>query len=256
MTTPRWLSVSGPGQLEQLGQDRADAVRAAPSHADYEKHLRLRLPRDVPMLDMRAALDRYIVVPTIDHSGSTTGTDPNCCRLAAARTVVDLLSRCGPKARVGLVPWGQYAPAQLAVAPQEVRRNKRALMDSLRAPHSLGGTDVSKALRRVARLVPQLAASEHLAVLVITDGYSQFDAETVAAVQALPAHSVHLLLIDVTGDLTDSYQQAWQQLPLGSIRRLSHDNPRLMQWEVGDTLMSAAGFSLPPLQDRMMWRAS
>ena len=182
----------------------------------------------------------------IDGSGSVHGpggTDPAGARNAACLSVVDLMRRHGG-GRAGVVHWGQTAPADLAVAPVPVRRQR--LRQALSLQPMLGGTDPAAGLARVRELVPALSPGQTLAVLLLTDG-QDLGAGLDHELAQLPARSVHLLLVDPSGDCYGQ-EAAWRALPWGSFTRLQNlRNRTRVAWESGAIVARSIGLRLPDL---------
>jgi hypothetical protein len=188
-----------------------------------------------------ASLD---VIFAIDDSGSVhgpAGTDPRGARNAACLSVVGLMQRHGG-GRAGVVHWGDTAPARFALAPVPVYRGR--LQRVLRIQPMLGGTQPAMALARVRKLIEGTGSGRTLAVLLLTDG-QDLGGGLEQALGQLPACSVHLILVDPSGDCRGQ-EAAWRELPWGSFTRLENlgDRKRLA-WESGAVIARSIGLKLP-----------
>jgi hypothetical protein len=195
---------------------------------------------------IRQRVAGLVVMFAIDGSGSVHGpggTDPAGARNAACLSVVDLMRRHGG-GRAGAVHWGQMAPADLALAPMPVRRER--LRRALSLQPMLGGTEPAAGLARVRELVPALSPGQTLAVLILTDG-QDLGAGLEHELAQLPPRSVHLLLVDPSGDCYGQ-EAAWRALPWGSFTRLENlrDHTRVA-WESGAIVARSIGLRLPDL---------
>lgn len=210
--------------------------------------VRLPLPPDLPPRELARIWQVTTVIFDVDDSGSMYGrhADDRGVRYAAARSVVDLMVRAGG-GRAGVVHFGSTAPAELALAPVDVRRRRRALDAALRIPPSLGGTDLASGLDRSRLLLEAPRTDEQQAVLVLTDGLQDTGLALRAAVERLPASSVHVLLIDHLHTCGAGLEASWRALPLGSFTRLPLDDPAQLSWLVADVLVRSRGLTLPPL---------
>jgi hypothetical protein len=140
--------------------------------------------------------------------------------------------------RAGVVHWGDSAPASMALAPVPVQR--RRLRRELSLQPVLGGTKPAVALARVRELIHWTGSRRTLAVLLLTDGQDLGPGLGPALAQ-LPAGSVHLILVDPSGDCWGQ-EAAWRQLPWGSFTRLESlaDRKRLA-WESGAVIARSIG---------------
>lgn len=213
-----------------------------------------RRARPVHLPDLRGAPTAVInqrmasltVMFAIDGSGSVhgpDGTDPAGARNAACLSVVDLMRRHGG-GYAGVVHWGENAPADLALAPMPVHR--RRLRQALTIQPMLGGTNPAAALARVRQLVHPPGPGQILAVLMITDGQDLGEGLGRELTQ-LPPGSVHLLLVDPTGDCSGQ-ETVWRTLPWASFTRLQNlRNHKRLAWESGAVLARSIGLKLPGL---------
>lgn len=222
------------------------AARRAAARRDYRQDRPVRLPglAGAPRYVIRQRIANLDVIFAIDDSASVhgpDGTDPRGARNAACLSVIDLMQRHGG-GRAGVVHWGDTAPASLALPPVAVAR--RQLQRALRLQPVLGGTQPAVALARVNRLVQGSGSGRTLAVLLLTDG-QDLGAELEQALGQLPVHSVHLILVDPSGDCWGQ-EAAWLELPWGSFTRLENlsDRKRLA-WESGAVIARSIGLKLP-----------
>lgn len=257
------MSAPFPGRLIGLrvGGIRSGRLHppASPPPASLFQPVRLALPPGVGRRDLAAIWRATWVMFAVDDSGSMYGqhADDQGVRYAAARSIVDFMVRAGG-GHAGVVHWGSNAPADLTLAPVNVRWRRRALETALRIPRNLGGTNMVAGFQRAKQLLPAPQRGQHQAVLVLTDGVEQTGTgpELVAAINQLPAASVHLLLIDHWHSCTPELEDAWRALPLGSFTRLPLDDPAQLSWQVADVLVRSRGLSLPPLSVPGKWRFS
>jgi hypothetical protein len=188
-----------------------------------------------------ASLD---VIFAIDDSTSVhgpDGTDPGGARNAACLSVIDLMKRHGG-GRAGVVHWGDTAPTGLALAPMPVHRWR--LQQGLRLQPVLGGTQPAVALDRVGKLIQGTGSSRTLAVLLLTDG-QDLGVGLEQALEQLPIRSVHLLLVDPSGDCWGQ-EAAWRRLPWGSFARLGDLSDReRVACESGAIIARSIGLKLP-----------
>jgi hypothetical protein len=209
--------------------------------------VRLGLPEGVSAADLsrRVCSSRWVLA--IDDSRSMYGSagDPSGVRYVAGRAIVDLMARCGG-GQIAVVHWGSTAPPSMARPLTEVRSGARRLVDALRAPTDLGGTNSAAALRLSADLLGPPVPGEHRAVALITDGYEQVTPELTAAVRALPRDSVDVLLIDHSNYCDAAFERGWRSLDIRSFTRLTVDQPELMTWEITNVLFRALGLTVPP----------
>ncbi len=198
-----------------------------------------------PPEEVTDRVSRLQVVFAVDDSGSTQGphgTDPHGARYAACYSVLDLMRRY-QGGRVGVVHWGDRAPAELALAPVPVRRRRRQVERALAIRPQLGGTDPGVALARVRQLVTSITPDETLAVLLLTDGQDRGPSLPEELAQ-LPPGSVHLVLVDSSGDCWGQ-EAAWRALPWGSFTRLDTFDTTHLAIASGTALAHAVGLELP-----------
>jgi hypothetical protein len=209
--------------------------------------IRLALPEGPDRERLTQALVTLTVIFAVDDSGSMYGqwADDAGVRYAAARSVVDLMVR-GGGGRAGVIHWGGTAPPEMALAPVDVKRGRRRLDQALQIPPGLNWTDVVPALHLARELLTEAGGSRQ-AVLVLTDGLQEPTAAVAAAIQQLPKGSVHILLIDHWHECTEELEAAWRAQPLGSLTRLTLNDPAQLTWEVADVLVTSCGVSLRPL---------
>jgi hypothetical protein len=233
--TPRGVELATPGPLSAWPRPSARPGGQRP----------FRLPglAGAPPSVTRHRVANLDVIFAIDESGSVhgpDGTDPQGARNAACLSVVDLMRRHGG-GRAGVVHWGNTAPASLALAPVPVYH--RRLQRGLRIQPKLGGTRPEVALARVRKLICGNSSGRTLAVLLITDG-QDLGTGLDKALKQLPARSVHLILVDPSGDCWGQ-ETAWRALPWGSFTRLESlcDHKRLA-WESGAVIAGSIGLRL------------
>lgn len=252
MTRPRLYRLGGVNLLVSgptLTRPTLTGTPLTVGQSAYPRQVRPpRLPDFVGLPEpiIRQRIARTVVVFTIDGSGSVhgpAGTDPEGARNAACLAVLDLMRRHGG-GRAGVVHWGETAPADLALAPVPV--GKRGLKRAVSLQPMLGGTNPAAALARVRQVIPPLGASQTLAVLLLTDGQDLGEGLEPELAQ-LPARSVHVILVDPSGDCF-GHEAAWRALPWGSFTRLENlrDHKRVA-WESGAVLARSIGLKLPRL---------
>jgi hypothetical protein len=220
------------------------AAATRPDHQRPARPVRLSGLAGAPRNVIGRRVANLDVIFAIDDSASVhgpDGTDPGGIRNAACLSVMDLMQRHGG-GRAGVVHWGDTAPATLALAPMPVHR--RRLQRGLRLQPVLGGTQPAVALARVRKLIQGTGSGRTLAVLLLTDG-QDLGAGLEQALGQLPAHSVHLILVDPSGDCWGQ-EAAWRELPWGSLTRLENlsDRKRLA-WESGAVIACSIGLKLP-----------
>jgi hypothetical protein len=220
---------------------------AAATRADHRRPARpFRLPSlaGAPWDEIRRRVANLDVIFAIDDSASVHGpggTDPGGVRNAACLSVTDLMQRYGG-GRAGVVHWGDTAPASLALAPMPVQRGR--LRRRLRLQPVLGGTQPAVALARVRKLVQGTSSGRTLAVLLLTDG-QDLGGGLEQALAQLPARSVHLILVDPSGDCWGQ-EATWRELPWGSFTRLEGlSDRRRLAWESGAIIARSIGLRLP-----------
>ena len=196
-----------------------------------------------PVTVIRQRIASLDVIFAIDDSESVhgpDGTDPSGARNAACLSVIDLMRRSGG-GRAGVVHWGDVAPPSMAVAPLSVHRGR--LGRELRLQPVLGGTQPAVALARVSELVQGTSSGRTLAVLLITDG-QDLGAGLEQTLGQLPARSVHLILVDPSGDCWGQ-EAVWRELPWGSFTRLeSLTDRKRLAWESGAVIARSVGLRL------------
>ncbi len=232
------LAVGGP----LPARSRVATARQGDHHQDRPVRLPglVGAPRNV--IGHRVA--DHDVIFAIDDSASVHGpggTDPGGVRNTACLSVIDLMQRHGG-GRAGVVHWGDTAPASLALAPMPVQRGQ--LRRGLELQPVLGGTQPAVALARVRKLIQGTGSGRTLAVLLLTDA-QDLGTGLEQALEQLPARSVHLILVDPSGDCWGQ-EAAWRELPWGSFTRLENLNDRKrLAWESGAVLARSIGLKLP-----------
>jgi hypothetical protein len=206
----------------------------------------LSIPSGVDLAPVRG----QVVMLLIDDSGSIfrPEADLEGLRYIAAESVVNLLRRMGVSA-VGVVHWGSYCPADLLLRPTTPRDVRRVDM-ALRMPaSSLGGTDLSMALR-FAHFVAQEDTPELTPnYLVITDGLESLGRSLENTLAKLPPRSVRVILVDRAGKCDDRMEQRWRNLPLSAFLRLDASDPDDWAWATAVALFSDIGITYPELPD-------
>jgi hypothetical protein len=219
-----------------------EASIIGPRHPLPRVEASLRLPRlaGASPGEIRRRIRHTILETLIDSSGSTLGTDPRGVRFTAVHALIDLMRRHGG-GRVGVVHWGEVAPAELAFSPVSVYRSGR-LHRALSLRPQLGGTDPAQALARARQLVPTVKPDETLVILLVTDG-QDVGTSTAEELALLPPGVVHVVLVDETGENNEAN---WKALRVGSITRLPNfDNPAEVAWANGAVLAKTLGLVLP-----------
>lgn len=221
---------------------RSDAARRTPSRA--VRPVRLPSLAGAPRTVIRQRVANLDVIFAIDDSGSVHGpggTDPWGTRNAACLSVIDLMHRQGG-GRAGVVHWGNTAPASMALRPMPVHRGR--LRRGLRFQPVLGGTQPAVALTRVRKLIQGTGSGRTLAVLLLTDG-QDLGTGLEQALGQLPARSVHLILVDPSGDCWGQ-EATWRELRWGSVTRLENlSDRRRLAWESGAVIACSIGLKLP-----------
>ena len=222
---------------------RSHAAAARPGHQRLARPYRLSGLAGAPWNVIRQRVANLDVIFAIDDSASVhgpDGTDPGEARNAACLSVIDLMQRHGG-GRAGIVHWGDTAPASLALAPMPVRYGR--LRRGLRLQPVLGGTQPTVALARVRKLIQGTGSGRTLAVLLLTDG-QDLGAGLEQALEQLPARSVHLILVDPSGDCWGQ-EEAWRELPWGSFTRLENlSDCKRLAWESGTVIAHTVGLRL------------
>jgi hypothetical protein len=218
----------------------ASSTSAGPGRQREARPVRLPGLAGAPLPVIRQRIASLNVIFAIDDSESVhgpDGTDPGGARNAACLSVIDLMHRYGG-GRAGVVHWGDIAPPSLALAPVPVRRGR--LRRDLKLQPVLGGTQPAVALGRVREIIRGTGPGRTLAVLLITDG-QDLGTGLESALGQLPARSVHLILVDPSGDCWGQ-ETAWRQLPWGSFTRLENltDRKRLA-WESAAVIARSVG---------------
>jgi hypothetical protein len=225
---------------------------AAAARLGHQQDRPVRLPglSGAPRNVTRQRVANLDVIFAIDDSASVHGpygTDPGGARNAACLSVIDLMQRHGG-GRAGVVHWGDTAPASLALPPMPVGRGR--LQRGLRLKPVLGGTQPAAALARAYKLIQRSGSGRTLAVLLLTDG-QDLGARLEHALRQLPASSVHLILVDPSGDCWGQ-EAVWRQLPWGSFTRLENVSDRKrLAWESGAVIARSLGLKLPQRKSAM-----
>jgi Mg-chelatase subunit ChlD len=199
-----------------------------------------------PAKRVRELVRRSVVLFLCDDSGSMYGGwgDPTGVRYAAALSLLGLMDRSGG-GRAAVVHWGTEAPLSLAVAPTDVRRDRRALKSALTIPPTLGGTDLPRALQRARNIATSLEPDENLVCFVLTDGIESVTTATHAAIAALPAGSVHMILVDRSGGCDGAMEAAWKTVAFGSFTRLRTFSTPEMAQQLAVIFATSLGLEMP-----------
>jgi hypothetical protein len=225
-------------------RSRPDAAAVGQRQRRAARPVRLPSLTGAPRTEIRRRVANLDVIFAIDDSGSVhgpDGTDPWGTRNAACLSIIELMGRHGG-GRAGVVHWGNTAPASMALAPMPVHRGR--LRQALRLQPVLGGTQPAVALTRVRKLIQGASSGRTLAVLLLTDG-QDLGTGLEQALGQLPARSVHLILVDPSGDCWGQ-ELAWRELPWGSFTRLeSLSDRKRMAWESGAVIARTIGLKLP-----------
>lgn len=219
----------------------------APRFRRRQRCLRLSIPAKAEDLEL---IEGQVVMLLLDDSGSMfqPEADREGLRYIAAESVVDLLRRMGVSA-LGVVHWGSRCPADLLLRPT-TPGDIRSVDMALRMPESsLGGTDLSFALRFAHSVVQEDVPNLLPNYLVITDGLESLGGPLEDALAELPPRSVRLLLVDRAGQCDASTEQAWRNLPLSAFLRLDASDPDDWAWAAAIALFAGIGTSYPELPD-------
>lgn len=207
-----------------------------------------------PSLGRLAPVD---AVQVIDHSVSNRTSDPDGRRTAACAFSADFLASVAtPRLnhRIGVVPFGSTAPAELAVGLVEADDAAAVAMvrDACQATPDLGCTDIAAALRRASDLLGSPQAGRRRVVTVFTDGRPDtcrgvppealFE-DIGAALADLASADVHVVGLDADGSFS-SETDRWQALgSLASVSRLDRVAPGDLEARFTTILRGALGLA-------------
>lgn len=181
-----------------------------------------------------------------DWSGSTFsvwGGDPNDVIGAVALSVFMWLRRYGG-ATAGVIPWGTAPADHLAVGPLPLKKDLKRLKAAIRNRVNLGGNDLPAALRLAANRTSGLPADTVPFYWVPTDGIEAVTASTHDSVNALPAGSVHLVLIDPLHGCSPEMEADWRKVPFGSVTRIDDLTVRNVATTIAELCAAAIGLQL------------
>lgn len=183
-----------------------------------------------------------------DWSGSTFSVwagDPNDVIGAVAVSAIRWLARHGGGS-AGVLPWGSSPALDCAVGPLSVthKRDAKRLRTAIRARVNLGGNDLPAALRAVADRTVALPSDTIPLIWVPTDGIETVTDATHHAVDALPAGSVHLVLIDPLHGCTENMEDEWRSVNFGSVTRIEDLSVRNVAATVAELCCAALGLKL------------
>ena len=236
----RWRLRSGRSRSE-VARLRATMTVGSPS----ERQVRLDSPYGLAVEELHARLAETTVRLLMDDSGSMYGPggDPTGVRYAAGRSIAGWLGRNGG-GQLGVIHWGSNAPHELAVPPCDVRLHRRRIRDALVIPPTLGGNNLSDALRLAARY-PTAHPGGADVTIVITDGMEDFSLDLRTPMTALPPASVHILLVDRSHGCDAAFEENWRALPLGSFTRLDDNDVRHMTYQIAELICREIGAHMP-----------
>lgn len=186
---------------------------------------------------------RFVLV--IDDSSSTDSTDPDNNRYTAARAVADFLGTLSDQRfadEVGVVHFGDDAPAEMALAPLPVLSHGPQIAAAL-SPRRLGGTSISAGLARADELLSRPFSGRSV-VLLFTDGQDQEPA-IAQYLAALGADSVHLVALDGDGGYR-SLRSFWEDLPFDGVSRLEDLDEGHLEEAFGRIIVAELGMEWGP----------
>ena len=209
------------------------------------KPVRLGMLTGAPAKVIRARVGKVHVVLIVDDSGSMYAriTDLSGRRYAAAQSFVNLQRTAG-EGKLWVIHWGHTVPDSLVAGPLEVKRDRKAIKAALAAPPTLGGNDLPLALRKARAVTKPEPEDDSFIYIVLSDGVEAVTDETRAAISALPADSVHLVLVDVAGWCAPAMEAAWRTAGFASVNRLKTFDTRVMGTQVAQIYAEALGLEL------------
>ena len=248
-----------PGQLSGYSDARLVALGSAGPAPHIETHRRPDRPaRPIwlpPMVgasrdEIRLLLRLLVVFFLCDDSGSMYGSwgDPTGVRYAAAQSLLGLIERSsgrGASSRAGVIHWGTDAPAELALAPVDVRRGRKALKQALTVPPTLMANNLPLALSRARQMTPPLIDEEQAIYYVLTDGIEDVTPVMHAAIAALPPGSVHMVLVDRSGGCDPAREAAWNGVAFGSFTRLKTFDTTEMAQQLAEVFAASIDLQMP-----------
>ena len=193
--------------------------------------------------EIRRRVDEIVLWFLADSSGSMFGQygDPSSIRFAVALSLAEMLQRAGAGS-CGVLHWGSDCPPELALSP--VDPGDARLRSALSVPGNLRGTNLVGALERARELSTSAADSRRHIFFVLSDGVQPVTPEVAAAISALPAGSVHMLLVDRTGACTPAMEADWRGCPFGSFTRLTTLDANAMAAQLAETFASSVGLKV------------
>lgn len=201
---------------------------------------------ELPKAVIKTLVKRVHVTFLIDDSGSMYWHygDPEGVRYAVALSIVDMLRRHGAKGnapRATVIHWGTDAPHALAAGPLNLsdKKTKKQLDTALTIPPTLGGNDMARAFRAAKDRQRGDSGDTISLTFVLTDGIESVTQSTRDTLAALPAQSVHMLLIDRSHGCNEQMEADWRALPLGSFSRLNTWDTRSLATDVRTQVVAA-----------------
>jgi hypothetical protein len=203
-----------------------------------------------PMVGASPDEIRLLLRLLIDDSGSMYGRwgDPTGVRYAAAQSLLGLIERSsgrGASSRAAVIHWGTDAPAALALAPIDVRRGRKALKQALTVPPTLMANNLPLALARAREMTPRLIEEEQAIYYVLSDGIEDVTPAMHAAIAALPAGSVHMVLVDRSGGCDPAREAAWNHVAFGSFTRLKTFDTTEMAQQLAEVFATSISLEMP-----------
>jgi hypothetical protein len=200
--------------------------------------------------EIRLLLRLLVVFFLCDDSGSMYGSwgDPTGVRYAAAQSLLGLIERGsgrGASSRAAVIHWGTDAPAELALAPVDVKRGRKALRGALTVPPTLMANNLPLALARAHEMTPTLIGEEQAIYFVLSDGIEDVTPAMHAAIGALPAGSVHMVLVDRSGGCDPAREAAWNSVAFGSFTRLKTFDTGEMARQLAEVFAASIGLQMP-----------
>lgn len=242
---PAPLQAATTYELRTRGSQATWNPVVVPAYGHQARPVRLGTLAGASSREIRGIVQQVLALFLVDDSGSMYGQwgDPTGVRYAAALSLVALMRKSGG-GRAGVLHWGTAPGGELTCL--DVRKHPRALTQALQIPPTLGGNDLPAALQRGRELLGASTPEQHPLVFVLTDGIEDVTPATVAAVAALPARSVHMVLIDRSNGCTSDMEAAWRSVAFGSFTRLTRLNVQDMASEMGDVFANALGLTVTP----------
>lgn len=186
----------------------------------------------------------------IDDSASmwAWNADRQLVRYAAARSLLRCVAKTGKDATAGVIHWGATAPDRLVTGPLNIRKQRPGLGRALTVSECLGGTEVTCALRQAAAHSTHQPHRRRI-YFVLTDGIAEVASEVHDALEALPAESVHMLLVDRSHGCDPLTETAWRRAAFASFVRLESFDRRAMAVQLASTVAESLGLALASGED-------